>query len=352
MADLKPLGSEKLRGDEKIQRILQLTYYGNESHYPKKDPSSTIVESKSGGVYGIIKEKDGYYVKRGINESKLDYIGGMFMKNKNRFRSYAEALKRLELLKGQEDLQESKKYVLKTKKGAPPPVSGDSQADFAPPADLPPQEDLPPEEGLPPADGEDLPLPDPDGGEFGDEGEGKKSDYMSEIQKYAGKLGQELRDQRERMESDDVKYVLNMVISAVDLDELTDDDIEEIGKRFERDEDFEDESGSFDDVDAEEPLPEPEEDMGEETDPFADLESPSEEVDLSSYADISETGDRFGDGDSDELLDLSKYDGEFSMDGDGRINADDEDEVVEIDLDEIKSEIDKSVKDTLSKYFE
>jgi len=58
---------------------------------------------------------------------------------------------------------------------------------------------------------------------------------MAEIQKFAGKLGQELRDQKDKMESDDIKYVLNMIISAVDLDKLEDDDIEEIGKKFDRD---------------------------------------------------------------------------------------------------------------------
>jgi hypothetical protein len=38
------------------------------------------------------------------------------MKNKNKFGSYAEALKRLDLLSGQEQLQEATKYVLKQNK--------------------------------------------------------------------------------------------------------------------------------------------------------------------------------------------------------------------------------------------
>ena len=38
------------------------------------------------------------------------------MKNKNRFSSYAEALKRLNLLEGQETLTEATKYVLKQNK--------------------------------------------------------------------------------------------------------------------------------------------------------------------------------------------------------------------------------------------
>ena len=58
---------------------------------------------KTGIAKRIAQElKDGYYVKKGLNEQALDYIGGLFMKNKNRFTSYAEALKRLELLSSQE----------------------------------------------------------------------------------------------------------------------------------------------------------------------------------------------------------------------------------------------------------
>ena len=103
MGELKPVGSEKLKGDAKIQRILDLTYY--QSDKVLKESSEIVKEAKS-GVYGIVKEKDGYYVKKGLNENSLDYIGGMFMKNKNKFSSYAEALKKMEFLTEQENLQE------------------------------------------------------------------------------------------------------------------------------------------------------------------------------------------------------------------------------------------------------
>ena len=39
----------------------------------------------------------------------------------------------------------------------------------------------------------------PEGGEEGS-GESKRSDYMAEVQKFAGKLGQELRDQQDKMD--------------------------------------------------------------------------------------------------------------------------------------------------------
>jgi hypothetical protein len=339
MADLKPIGSEKLSGDDKIKRILELTYYKNSNNKTSKSAPEMVTESKTGGVYGIVKEKDGYYVKRGLNESSLDYIGGLFMKNKNKFSSYAEALKRLELLKGQEELQEATKYVLKNK------PSQEEAAPVEPPMDMPPP---PPSEepaGELPADGEmEMPVDgeepvvpeEPTMGPEGEEGgESKRSDYMAEVQKYAGKLGQELRDQKEKMESDDIKYVLNMIISAVDLEKLEDEDIEEIGKKFERDE----EEMSGEEVPSEEPEmgdeevpaeePAPEEDLGEvdgidALEAFVntpvDMVDEIGEIDLSDYADIDES------------------------------NHEDE-ELKEIDLDQIKADINQSVEETLSKYF-
>lgn len=350
MGDFKPLGSEKLNANEKLKRILELTYYNNNKDKSTKN-SELIKESKTGGVFGIVKEKDGYYVKRGLNEQSLDYIGGLFMKNKNRFSSYAEALKRLELLKGQEQLQEATKYVLKQNKpkeeapmpepslDAPPPSDGGS----AMPSDIPPPsgDDVPPPSDMPSPEGDATPSP--DGATSDAPAETKRSDYMAEVQKYAGKLGQELRDQKEKMESDDIKYVLNMIISAVDLDKLELEDLEEVSKKFEREEDKE--AGIGDDESANEPAPE--EEPAPEGEP-APEEEPAKETEMSEYdypmskleefiespLDIEEA-DNF-----DEEMDFSKY------------SHDEVDEdIVELDLDEIKSQINKSVGDTLSKYF-
>ena len=248
MAELKPLGSEKLNGDDKLKRILELTYYKNANNKSQTKSTELVSEAKTGGVYGIVKEKDGYYVKRGLNESSLDYIGGMFMKNKNRFSSYGEALKRLELVKGQEELQEATKYVLKQNKPQEeaPIAEPSMEAPVAEPSADVPAPDMSSTDTEDPSmddasdDTEAPSMDDMSGEDMGDESsaEGKPSDYMAEVQKFAGKLGQELRDQKEKMESDDIKYVLNMIISAVDLDKLEEEDIEDIAKKFERDEDF------------------------------------------------------------------------------------------------------------------
>jgi len=353
MADLKPLGSEKLNGDDKLRRILELTYYGNDkkSSTPNQSPVSKteyLSESVNGFRYGIVKEKDGYYVKKGLNENSLDYIGGLFMKNKNKFNSYAEALKRLQLLSGGE-LNEATKYVLKQKPTGAEPGMDTPPAAPEPPmapegdAPMPPEGDVPmtPEGDMPMGPEGDAPMPPEGDMPMGPEGEdmggdlpsdesGKPSDYMAEIQKFAGKLGQELRDQKEKMESDDIKYVLNMIISAVDLDKLDDEDIEEIGKKFDReiedDVELSDEPGEdMPDVPADDDTtpaePTADDDLGEmhamdKLESFINTPmSTDEEINLSKYADLAE------------------------------------DDVKEIDLEEIKKEINKTISDTLGKYF-
>jgi hypothetical protein len=322
MAELKPLGSEKLNGNDKLKRILELTYFNNNKNNSRSSSKPELVkESKNGGVYGVVKEKDGYYVKRGLNESSLDYIGGMFMKNKNKFSSYAEAFKRLELLQGQEELQEATKYVLKQNKPqqeAPMPEA---------PMDLPPAPAADASGEVPPTSPEgdapmDVPtdMPPAEGGE--DEDAGKRSSYMAEAQKYAGKLGQELRDLHDRMESDDIKYILNMIISAVDLDKLSDEDIEDISKKFEREEE-EGEMGS-------------EEPTGEEPAPSAEPE-----LDMNEYDSMSALDEFVNTPMDTDEVNLSKY----SIKEEGEMDA--EDETKELDLDEIKA----AIGDTLSKYF-
>jgi hypothetical protein len=241
MGDLKPIGSEKLKGEDKLKRILELTYFNENKNTPSNPRAEIIKESTIGGIYGIVKEKDSYYVKRGLNESSLDYIGGMFMKNKNRFSSYSEALKRLELLKGQEELQEATKYVLKQNKPAdmPPPAA---EAPIAPPSEVAPEAPL----ELPPAEG-DAPMPDagmeglpPSDEELPAAPQGEDdSDPLKMIQKLTGKLGQRLRDAQEDMESDDIKYVINSVVSALNLDKLDSEDKEEILTQFEDEDSFE-----------------------------------------------------------------------------------------------------------------
>ena len=54
------------------------------------------------------------------------------------------------------------------------------------------------------------------------------------IQKLTGKLTQKIRvlDGEEGMTSEDVKYVINMVLSSLDLTSLTEEDMEDIMSRI------------------------------------------------------------------------------------------------------------------------
>jgi hypothetical protein len=71
------------------------------------------------------------------------------------------------------------------------------------------------------------------------------------IQKLTGKLTQKIRtlDTEQGMTSEDIKYVINMVLSSLDLTSLSEEDMEDIMSKFEEDEteDF----GQEDDMDGE-----------------------------------------------------------------------------------------------------
>ena len=275
MGDLKPLGSEKLQGDNKLKRILELTYYNESKNNATTSNKPELVKEGKNGVYGIVKEKDGYHVKKGLTESTLDYIGGMFMKNKNKFNSYAEALKRLELIKSQE-LQEATNYVLKTNKpkteapmpapsfdSAPAPSAGEPAPAPAPDA-APAREEEP---ALPPSDSEETGDEAPEGDMGGDMGGEGGPEHMKEVQRLSGKLGQAIREVQDDMESDDVKYVINMLLSAVNLEKLSEEDKEEIVDKFEPEEGQPGDETSYGDEEEfkaeEEPIPSPEGEMDE-----------------------------------------------------------------------------------------
>ena len=270
MADLKPIGSEKLQGAEKIARIMEIARYGEA---PKQEINVNETTDYTrvladGSVYGIVKERNGYIVKKGIDESTLDYIDPM--KNRKYHSSYSQALKKLNLIAGElnrlnENEQgtalfgEQKKFVLKTPKSdvpAPAPVAPAPEMPAAPspepaPAPMgdeampePPSDDMMPDDmGMEEPPSDDM-MPDDMGGE-GDEG----PVTLKQVQKLTGKLGQKLRAyaSEQEMTSEDVKYVLNSILSAVDLNLLDETDKEDILSRFEGEEGGEDGS-SYDEI--------------------------------------------------------------------------------------------------------
>ena len=261
MADLKPLGSEKLEGQDKIRRIMEIARF-NEALpelVNETAKSQYSVSLADGNNYEIVKERQGYIIKKTISESETDYIEPM--KNRKYYNSYSQALKRLNLLAGElnrvneneEEVSlygEQKKFVLKTPKPeVEAPVAPAAPAPMAPPAvpspELPPspvpsgQED----------DVEDMSVDMDAEGDMGDEEVSMDAEMDTEmdsepseeqvtfktIQKLTGKLTQKIRvlDNEEGMTSEDIKYVINMVLSSLNLGELSEEDKEDIMSKFE-----------------------------------------------------------------------------------------------------------------------
>lgn len=261
MADLKPLGSEKLEGQDKIRRIMEIARF-NEALpelVNETAKSQYSVSLADGNNYEIVKERQGYIIKKTISESETDYIEPM--KNRKYYNSYSQALKRLNLLAGElnrvneneEEVSlygEQKKFVLKTPKPeVDAPAAPAAPAPMAPPAvpspELPPspvpsgQED----------DVEDMSVDMDAEGDMGDEEVSMDAEMDTEmdsepseeqvsfktIQKLTGKLTQKIRvlDNEEGMTSEDIKYVINMVLSSLNLGELSEEDKEDIMSKFE-----------------------------------------------------------------------------------------------------------------------
>jgi hypothetical protein len=265
MGDLKPIGSEKLTGMEKINRILELSRYKESIPTPINELNSSEYKIKlaDGMMYEISKDKNGYVIKKGINESELDYIEPM--KNRKYYSSYSQAFKRLNLItkevntlyeatEGQSLFSEQKKYVLKTPTPAPAvteptpapaPVSSPESASAV--TDDLDMSDLGGEDSMGDMDndmsdlgGEDSmddmnnDMPDL-GGDIPEHGMAT----MKTIQKLTGKLAQKIRtleSGENPMSSKDIKYVVNSILSALDINKLEDDDKEEILSRFDSDE--------------------------------------------------------------------------------------------------------------------
>jgi len=303
MADLRPLGSERLEGIDKLKRIMEIARY---NEVPKKEinENSTLdytITLADGHTYGIVREKLGYIIKKGLNESTLDYSDSI--RHRKYHRSYSEAMKKLNLVAGElnrlyentegisligEQPELKKKFILKQNKpksdlgsgsapdmgGMPPPPPAPDMAGMPPPPPAPDMGATPPPPapdmaGMPPSDdsasfdptGGDEPMPgmgdDPMMGSdeepmpgmgsdeepmpgMGDEDTSEDEETggtatLKTIQKLTGRLSQKIRtfDKEKGLDSQDIKYVLNSVISAIDLSKLDDEDRDNILDKLE-----------------------------------------------------------------------------------------------------------------------
>jgi hypothetical protein len=294
MADLRPIGSEKLQGVDKLRRIMEIATYNETPKSELNNLSTTnyTIQLTDGNFYGIVKERQGYIIKKGLNESDLDYSDPM--KNRKYYRSYSEAMKKLNLIVAEtnritgndfeipligEQPEVKKKFVLKTAKKAEPAPAPDMAApDMAAPAPESPAPDMAAPAPETPAPDMESPAPEMGGGtdmgmgpEMGgeetpempmapgdapmldtevdveDEEEGGPS-TLKLIQKLTGKLSQKLRtfDKDKGLDSQDIKYVMNSIISAINLSKLDDDDREDIVDKLEGFDGYGEDEGELD----------------------------------------------------------------------------------------------------------
>jgi cell division protein ZapA (FtsZ GTPase activity inhibitor) len=186
------------------------------------------------------------------------------MKNRKYYSSYSQALKSFNLLakelnrvheneEGVSLFGEQKKFVLKT----PKPEAPVAEPTFdLPPAPAPAETEAPaaPVDAEAPATDEldlDLNLDEPatdSGSEEMDLGldmeteptaDGDEEVSFKAIQKLTGKITQKLRtlDEQQGLTSENMKYVINSIFSAMDLSKLTEEDYDDILNKLEGEED-------------------------------------------------------------------------------------------------------------------
>ena len=87
MGDLKPIGSEKLQGQDKLKRIMEIARFNEviPNRINETAKSEYVIGLADGNKYEIIKERQGYIIKKTISESETDYIEPM--KNRKYFKS-------------------------------------------------------------------------------------------------------------------------------------------------------------------------------------------------------------------------------------------------------------------------
>lgn len=251
MGKLRPIGSEKLQGQDKIRRMIEISNYNLSIPTPINENSSTEYQKTlmDGNTYHIVKEKNGYVIKKGLNESTANYIEPI--ENRKFYSSYSQAFKKLNLivkdinenygdgrnisLFGESEKKDGTKYYLSIdEQGAQQPTQQPAQ-----PAPAPVQ--VAPTEPV-----AEPPLPEPEMGmepEMDMEPETDNEDKDEEvvtyksIQKTVGKLAQKTRefldDENNQLDTKQIKYIVNSILSALPLDNLDEEDKEEIMSKFE-----------------------------------------------------------------------------------------------------------------------
>ena len=295
---------KKIKGQDKLDRIKDLM--GKMSTLNESTSLSEIENVKKGAngvTYAIIRENQNYFIKTTEKTSgtlmseDFQYIGGLQNKNLERYNSYAEALKQLNLkfdmlnesygIKGNINLFESDATEVKVANASgvvmkeEPELIEDQKSVIkvdVPASEAPVEdevEELDVEEGGEDEDpfgeegDEDMSM-DMEVEEEGDEEEG--DGYTKKIQKLTGKIGQLLRD-KDEPDAELDKYVINSIVAAIDWEEIPDEDVEDIIAKIEGEDEEDGELEGDEDMSMDMEV----EEGGEDEDPFADEEGGEDE---------------------------------------------------------------------------
>ena len=318
----KNINPKTLKGQDKLNRMLDLMGRMNTlNESTSLSELELIKKGPNGIVYGIIRENHDYFIKTSnkthgtLMAEDFKYIGGLQNKYDERYKSYAEALKHLNMkfdmlnesygIDNNTNLFESDGVAFGGGVGFGFVMEEDEDEEGKEQIISDSDDDLEEQKKVlkvdaPKAETPEAPVEDEvedeveidDSGDaadvdFGDEGETddeevdvdldaeEGDDNTKKIQKYTGKIGQMLRDMDE-VDSDLEKYVINSIISAMHLDEMDEGDKEDIIAKLEGEEEegdeFDTEGGEEEvdvDLDSEEetteetPAPEDEEDTEE-----------------------------------------------------------------------------------------
>lgn len=287
---VKPTG---LKGNDKIQRIQNLMDRLTPLNESTTNSSLEHVKYGPDGVtYGIVRENHTYFIKttekrdgKLISED-FEYIGGLQNKLDESYRSYEEALKHLNMkfrdlnesygIRENIDLfrsdllsegknkdikkeqEEDTKYTLKvdSPEGESTETVDTTEVPTEPVGDEMSMDDTTSE--VPTDDVETTEIPDEDGGE---ETEDEGGDLEKDIQRLTGKIGQKFREM-DNPDQELEKYVINSILSAIDIDSMDDEFKEELIGKIEGEKEKEDKG---EESEMEEPTEEPVEDETEET---------------------------------------------------------------------------------------
>jgi hypothetical protein len=274
---MKNYNPKSLKGQDKLNRIKDLmgrmsTLNESTSH----SELELIKKGPNGIVYGIVRENHDYFIKTSnknggsLLAEDFNYIGGLQNKFDERYKSYSEALKQLnlkfdmlnesygiekntnlfesdgvafgggtgfgfvmeeedeeevtegekEIISDDDDLEEQKKVLKVDTPKVEEPVEDEIDVDMS-------GDSAEIDMGM-----DDMEMDSEEDVDMDMEG---GDEDTKKIQKYTGKIGQMLRDMDEA-DPELEKYVINSIISALHLDEMDEEDKEDIIAKIEGDE--------------------------------------------------------------------------------------------------------------------